>query len=147
MDSVAGWDRARIGIKVALGLVGASVTVGLAACSSGSSTSSGTPTTTVPPAATAPSRAGHGPDLMGTITAESGSSWTVNATNGTAYTVTITPQTQFGTRRAPSTAQQFPIGSTVHVSGAANGNTITANRITAPRTRKSASAAPTSPPG
>jgi len=46
--------------------------------------------------------------------------------------VTITPQTQFGTRRTPGIAQQFPVGSTVHVSGTVNGDTITATRITAP---------------
>ena len=147
MDSVAGWDRAWIGIKVALGLVEPRSRWAWRPA----------PADRAPRAAPRrrqchlrrPRRAGpgHGPGLMGTITTESGSSWTVNATNGTAYTVTITPQTQFGTRRAPSTAQQFPIGSTVHVSGAANGNTITANRITAPKARKSASAAPTSPPG
>ena len=139
-------DRARRGTKVAIGLVGASVAVGVAACSGGSSNPSGTPTTTAPPAAVAPGRAGHGHGLVGTITAENGSSWTVNATNGTAYTVTITPQTQLGTTRTPSTAQQFPVGSSVHVSGVVNGNTITASRITAPRPGRSASTAPTSPP-
>ncbi|MGH3784298.1 MAG: DUF5666 domain-containing protein [Pseudonocardiaceae bacterium] len=80
------------------------------------------------------------------MTTENGSTWTVNARNGTQYTVTITPQTQFGTRRAPGTAQQFPVGNTVHVSGTANGNAITASRITATRTRHPASTPPTSPP-
>ena len=41
----------------------------------------------------------HG--LIGQITAENGSTWTINARSGTQYTVTITPQTQFGTRRMP----------------------------------------------
>ena len=146
MNRVAGWNRARIGTKVAVGVVGASVAIGVAACSGGSSNPSATPTSTAPPAAAAPGRAGHGHGLVGTIAAENGSTWTVNARNGTAYTVTITPQTQFGTRRTPSTAQQFPVGSAVHVSGAVNGNTITANRITAARPESSTTTAPTSPP-
>ena len=140
MTRVKGWDHARIGTKVAVGVVGASVAIGVAACSGGSSNPSTTPattaplTSTAPPAAAAPGRAGHCHGLVGTIAAENGSTWTVNARNGIAYTVTITPQTQFGTRPTPSTAQQFPVGSTVHISGAINGNTITANRIGLPHT-------------
>jgi hypothetical protein len=84
--------------------------------------------------------------VIGTITAENGSTWTVNARNGTTYIVTITPQTQFGTRNTPGTAQQFPVGSTVRISGATNGNTITANRVMAARARSSTSTPPTSPP-
>jgi hypothetical protein len=146
MTSVAGWDRARTGRMVAIGVIGASVTTGLAACSGGSSNPSSTPATTAPPSAAAPGRAGHGRGLIGTITAENGSTWTVNARNGTAYIVSLTPQTQFGTRNTPGTAQQFPVGSTVRISGATNGNTITANRITAARPRNSTSTSPTSPP-
>jgi hypothetical protein len=89
---------------------------------------------------------GPGRGLIGTITAENGSTWTVNARNGTAYTVTITPQTQFGSRRTPGTAQQFPVGSTVRVSGATNGNTVTASRITVARPANSTSTPPSSPP-
>jgi Domain of unknown function (DUF5666) len=146
MSSVAGWDHRRIGTQVAIGVVGASVAMGVAACSGGSSNPSVTQSTTAPPTATAPVKAGHAHGLIGQITAENGSTWTVNARNGTQYTVTITPQTQFGTKRAPGTAQQFPVGSTVHVSGTANGNTITASRITATGMRHPASTAPTSPP-
>ncbi len=147
MDSVAGGNYRRIATKVAIGVVGASVAVGVvAACSGGSTTPGVTPTTTAPPAATAPAKSGHAHGLIGQITAESGSTWSVNARNGTQYTVTITPQTQFGTRRRPGTAQQFPVGSTVHVSGTTNGNTVTANRITATRLRHPASTTPVSPP-
>ena len=146
MNSVAGWDHRRIGRIVAIGVVSASVAMSVAACSGGSNNPSAAPTTTGAPTATAPAKEGHAHRLIGQITAENGSTWTVNARNGTQYTVTITPQTQFGTRRTPSTAQQFPVGSTVHVSGTANGNTITARRIIAIRPRHPASMAPTSPP-
>jgi len=151
MTSITGWDRAGMGRTVAIGMISASVAVGVAACSGASSNPSATPTTTTPstvtaPPTTAPGRSGHGRGLIGTITAENGSTWTVNARNGTAYTVTITPQTQFGSRRTPGTAQQFPVGSTVRVSGATNGNTVTASRITAARPANSTSTPPSSPP-
>lgn len=146
MTSVAGWDHRRRGTKVAIGLIGASVAMGVAACSGGSSNPSGTSTTTAPPAASAPGKAGHARGIIGQITTENGSTWAVSARNGTPYTVTITPQTQFGTRRTPGTVQQFPVGSTVHVSGTANGNTITASRITATRPRHPAGTTPTSQP-
>jgi hypothetical protein len=81
-----------------------------------------------------------------TITAENGSTWTVNASNGAACTVTITSQTQFGTRRAPGTAQEFPVGSTVHVSGITNGNTVAASRITATRPTNSTRSPPPAAP-
>jgi Domain of unknown function (DUF5666) len=150
MTNVTRRGRTGMGRKVAIGVIGASVAIGVAACSGASSNPNSAPTTTTPstapPTAAAPGRAGHGHGLIGTITAENGSTWTVNARNGSAYTVTITPQTQFGTRRTPGTAQQFPVGSTVRVSGATNGNTITASRIAAARPTRSTSAPPTSPP-
>jgi hypothetical protein len=130
---------------VAIGVLGASVVIGVTACSGGSSNQSAT-STPAPPTASAPARAGHAPGVIGQITAENGSTWTVNARNGTPYTVTITAQKQFGTKRTPGTAQQFPVGSTVRVSGTANGTTITASRITATRPRPPASTATTSPP-
>jgi hypothetical protein len=148
MNIVACVNHRRRRTNVAIGVVGASVAMGVvAACSGGSTTQGVTPTTTAPPAATAPAKGGHAHGLFGQITAENGSTWTINARNGTQHTVTITPQTQFGTRRRPGTAQQFLVGSTVHVSGTANGSTITANRITATRPRHPASTAPISPPG
>lgn len=146
MNSVTGWDHRRIGTIVAIGVLSASVTMSAVACSGRSSNLSAAPTTTGAPTATAPTKEGYAHRLIGQITAENGSTWTVNARNGTQYTVTITPQTQFGTRRTPSTAQHFPVGSTVHVSGTANGNTITARRIIAIRPPHPASTAPTSPP-
>jgi uncharacterized protein DUF5666 len=149
MNSVAGGSYRRTRIKVAIGVVGISVTMGVvAACSGGPTTQGATPTTTAPPTATAPAKGGQGRHgLIGQITAENGSTWTINARSGTQYTVTITPQTQFGTRRMPGTAQQFPVGSTVRVRGTANGSTVTANRITATTPRHPANTAPSSPPG
>lgn len=146
MNSGAARDHRRTGTTVAIGVLGASIAMAVAACSGGSTTPSATPTTTAPPAAAAPAKAGHAHGLIGQITAENGSTWTINARNGTQHTVTITPQTQFGTKRTPGTAQQFPVGSTVHVSGTANGNAVTASRITATRPRHPASTTPTSPP-
>lgn len=146
MNSGTCWDHRRIATKVAIGVVGAFVAMGVAACSGGSNNPSVTPSTTALPTATEPAKVGHAHELIGQITAENGSTWTVNARNGTQYTVTITPQTQSGTKRTPGTAQQFPVGSTVHVRGTANGNTITASRITATGMRHPASTAPTSPP-
>lgn len=147
MTSLASRDRAGRARKVALGVIGASLALGVAACAGGSSAA---PTTTTPPAAAPamaarPGMAGYARGVIGTITAENGSTWTVNATNGTTYTVSITPQTQFGTPRMSGTASQFPVGSTVRVGGTPIGNTITATRITAPRARNSTSTPPPTP--
>jgi hypothetical protein len=146
MNSVTSWHRPRKETTLAIGVIGASVAIGVTACSGASTNSATTSTTTAPPTAAAPARVGHAPGVVGRITAENGSTWTVAATNGTPYTVTITPQTQFGRKRTPATAQQFPVGSTVWVSGTANGNTITATRIAATRNRHPASTAPTGAP-
>jgi hypothetical protein len=89
MNNIAGWDHRRIGTRVAIGVVGASVAMGVAACSGGSSNPSVTPTTTALPTATTPAQAGHAHGLIGQITAENGTTWTVNARNGTQYTVRL----------------------------------------------------------
>ncbi len=122
-----------------MGIVGAALAISLAACSGGAGNQS-TPTGTAPPP-TVPSRSGHANGITGQISTENSSTWTINTKNGTQYSVNITHQTQFGTKRTPSNAQQFPVGTTVRVSGTVNGNTITATRITAPRAHH-----PTSPP-
>jgi hypothetical protein len=150
MTSLASRDRGGRARKVALGVIGASLVLGMAACSGGSSDPSASQTTTTPPAAApalaaGPGMAGYARGVIGTITAENGSTWTLNARNGSTYTVSITPQTQFGTPRTPGTASQFPVGSTVRVGGTPNGNTITATRITAPRARNSTSTPPPTP--
>lgn len=132
--------RRWVGAKASMGMVSAALAISLAACSGGAGNQS-TPTGTAPPAA--PSRSGHANGITGQISAENSSTWTVNAKNGTQYSVNITPQTQFGTKRTPSSAQQFPVGTTVRVSGTVNGATITATRITAPRAHHPASPSPT----
>jgi hypothetical protein len=132
--------RRWVGAKTSMGIVGAALAISLAACSGGAGNQS-TPTGTAPPAA--PSRSGHANGIIGQVSAENSSTWTINAKNGTQYSVNITPQTQFGTRRTPSNAQQFPVGATVRVSGTVNGDTITATRITAPRAHHPASPPPT----
>jgi hypothetical protein len=76
---------------------------------------------------------------------KTGSTWIITANNGMQYNVDITPQTEFGTKQTPSTKAQFPVGSTIRVSGAANGNTITATRITAPGPHHPTSASSTPP--
>jgi hypothetical protein len=43
--------------------------------------------------------------------------------------VLITPQTTFGTKKAPMSATQIPVGTTVAVTGTLTDNTITATRI------------------
>jgi hypothetical protein len=83
--------------------------------------------------------------ISGQITAENGSTWTVATKDGKQYTVTITPQTQFGTKRQPATAQQFPNGATVRVAGAVNGMTVTAKRVTAPQPKQTGGSQPASP--
>jgi uncharacterized protein DUF5666 len=120
------------GAKAVVGVVGAAVAIGLTGCSSGSNNPSATPTATTSPTTTAPVKSGHPHEITGKVTAENGSTWMITADNGMQYTVDITPQTEFGTKQTPSTTAQFPVGSTVRVSGTANGNTITATRITAP---------------
>jgi hypothetical protein len=66
--------------------------------------------------------------------------------------VVITGQTAFGTKAAPATAAQFPVGAPVRVAGSRNGTTVTATRVAAPAATgagasPSASPAPTTPVG
>jgi len=67
MNSGTCWDHRRIATKVAIGVVGTFVAMGVAACSGGSSNPSVAPTTTAPPSATAPAKAGHAHRLIGQI--------------------------------------------------------------------------------
>ncbi|MDQ2881119.1 MAG: hypothetical protein M3Y48_07680 [Actinomycetota bacterium] len=88
-----------------------------------------------PPSATAPAAPTthhHPRALRGTISAENGSTWTLNTVKGATYTINITPTTTFGTKKAPATAQSFPIGAEVVVAGEHSGTTITATRIATP---------------
>ena len=45
--------------------------------------------------------------------------------------MTVNPQTAFGTRKAPATAQEFPVGAQVRVAGTVNGSAVTATRVVA----------------
>ena len=118
-----------------VGVLGAAVAISVVDCSGGSSTHSAT----APSATTAPAAPGHDHGssdhslhgIIGHISAENGSVWTVTVPDGTPYSVTITPDTHFGTPQAPRTAQQFPVGSAVHVTGSVSGHVITAILITA----------------
>ena len=69
----------------------------------------------------------HG--VRGTITAEDGATWTVTTAGNRTFTVTVNPQTAFGTRKAPATAQAFPVGTQVRVAGTVDGAAVTATRI------------------
>jgi hypothetical protein len=55
----------------------------------------------------------------------------VTATNGEVVSVYITSRTSFGSRTAPATKQDFPVGANVIVLGKRTGETISATRIAA----------------
>jgi hypothetical protein len=66
--------------------------------------------------------------------------------------VTITPTTAFGTKKAPATAQSFPVGTQVRVVGKRAQGAITATRVLAGRahpasTAPGAATAPSATPG
>ncbi|MGI8751107.1 MAG: DUF5666 domain-containing protein [Acidimicrobiales bacterium] len=140
MGQTTSFIRRHVGAAVASGVAVVALAGGgiaYAATSSGSSA----PAKASPPPASAPASSGtHGskakakhPGVRGTVTAVSGGAWTVKTAKGVSMTVTVTPQTTFGTKKAPSSATSFPVGSTVRVSGQQNGTSITATRITAPK--------------
>jgi electron transfer flavoprotein alpha subunit len=118
----------------ALALVGAAV----AGCSS-----------TAPPPAAAPTPAPSGTPaeqgVRGQITAETATTWTVTTAKGKAFTVTLGPQTVFGTKTAPATAAQFPVGTAVRVTGPRNGATVTATRVALGKAKPAPTAAPATP--
>jgi Domain of unknown function (DUF5666) len=113
---------------------------------------SSTPSPAAPSASPAPSappsasgQAGrHG--VRGTITAEDGSTWTVTTAANRRFTVTVNPQTAFGTRKAPATAQAFPVGAQVRVAGTVSGTAVTATRIVAADAAKPPTPAASAPP-
>jgi hypothetical protein len=71
----------------------------------------------------------HVPHIIGQITAEEGTTWTVRTKDGQSHKVTVTRQTKFGTTKHPATQDQFPVGTTVRVNGPREGSTITAAQI------------------
>ena len=97
-----------------------------------------------PPAASTPvagAKAEQG--VRGRITAITATTWTVTTAKGKAFTVTLGPRTVFGTKAAPATAAQFPIGTTVRVTGPRNGATVTATRVALGKAKAAPTAAPT----
>jgi hypothetical protein len=124
----------------------AAVALGVAGC--GSSTGSdAVPTYPPVPSTGAPApaqRSGTG-GVRGQITEENGSTWTVTTATGRAITVTLNGQTAFGTKAAPGTAAQFPVGAQVRVTGTRTGTAITATRIATPRTPPPTGAAAPTP--
>ncbi|MDT7708500.1 MAG: hypothetical protein QOG20_4107 [Pseudonocardiales bacterium] len=125
--------------SVALAGLLASVAVVAAGC--GTTAAAPSPSTTPPTAAKK-----HAAGIRGRVTAENGSTWTVTTLKGKAITVTLTPQTAFGTKIAPATQAQFPVGSQVRVAGRPSGSAITAVRIAAPVAPKPTPANTTSAP-
>lgn len=117
--------------------------VSLSACTTGSGNAAGAsptpPTTTSSPRP--PAKAPKG--VTGQITVENGSTWTVRNMRGKQFTVTITASTQFGTKKRPSTAQQFVVGSQVRITGPISGATVRADRVATPMPPGSATASPT----
>jgi hypothetical protein len=135
-----GWVATAVSV-----IVGVAVGIGVAACSGGSGTPSATSSATA--SALPGDRHGVGGEqphgIIGQISAENGSSWMVTAQDGTRYNVLITPETHFGSPQAPASVQQFPVGSTVRVTGTITDHTINALLISAPGSRRSGSTAPT----
>lgn len=126
-------------------VLGAAAGTSLAACSGGL----GTPSAPSSAATSASPDDRHGAGgeqprgIIGQISAKDGSSWTVTTQDGTRYSVIITPDTDFGSPQAPASAQQFPVGSAVRVTGTITDHTITALLITAPGSQHRGSTAPT----
>jgi hypothetical protein len=98
-------------------------------------------------ASAAPSAAPAGQHITGQITAINGASWTVKAGDGSTLTVNTDSTTRFGSTKHPATAGSFAVGQTVTITGARNGDTVTATHISvhkAKHGKHSSSAAPAS---
>jgi Domain of unknown function (DUF5666) len=96
-----------------------------------------------PPAASTPvpgTKAEQG--VRGQITAITATTWTVTTAKGKAFTVALSPQTVYGSKAAPATAAQFPVGTMVRVTGPRNGATVTATRIALAKARPAATPTP-----
>lgn len=122
--------------------IGFAAVLGVAACD--------TPTT-APSASAAPTsapKAGHkgARGIVGQITAEDGSNWTVVTPKGRSFAVTLTPQTAFGSKKAPTTEQQLTTGMTVRVLGTPTDTMITAVRIVVPARAAGSTVAATAAP-
>lgn len=119
-------------------LVGALAVVGAAVA--GCSSSPAPPPAPTPAPAT-PTDQG----VRGQITAETATTWTVTTAKGKAFTVTVGPQTVYGTKAAPATAAQFPVGTMVRVTGPRTGATVAATRIALGKAKPAPTPAPATP--
>ncbi|MEH3154086.1 MAG: DUF5666 domain-containing protein [Gordonia paraffinivorans] len=72
-------------------------------------------------------RKSHG--VAGTITAITGSTWTIQTTQGQPFTVTIGSDTRFGTAAAPAQASDFAVGDRIVATGKRSGTTVEATRV------------------
>ncbi|GGF10114.1 hypothetical protein [Williamsia phyllosphaerae] len=66
---------------------------------------------------------------IGTITAESGPSWTIAARNGRTVTITVGQNTRFGTAKKPQQQSDFVVGDRIAVVGKSDSGTISATRV------------------
>ncbi len=124
-------------------IVGAVIVAGLAGGGLGYALTSpsGSPT---PTAATGPGPGANGPasgthpsdathlGVRGTITAVTGSSWTLRTAKGVTVTVTVGPGTTYGTKRSPAKASDFTVGTEAAVMGTRQGDNIIAVRVISP---------------
>jgi len=134
--AVAGTAVLALGAGVAYGAVGGG---GATSVASGSPTT--TPTTTSPtgqasgPSAGSKASTRRRREFRATITAISGSTWTVHTRSGVTVTLLVTSTTKFGTRAAPSAQSSFAVGAEVGVVGVRTGrDAVTASRVAVART-------------
>ncbi len=71
--------------------------------------------------------------LRARLTAISGSTWTVQPAKGGPVSVIVNGQTKFGSKKAPSTASAFAVGTRIAIVGARVGDRIDATRIMLPQ--------------
>lgn len=71
--------------------------------------------------------------LRARLTAISGSTWTVQPAKGGPVSVIVNGQTKFGSKKAPSTASAFAVGTRIAIVGARVGDRIDAKRIMLPQ--------------
>ena len=125
-------------IVVVLG-AGIGVAVAVGTDDSGTPQAAPSSTTAGSPAASGPQQNGKNKQgkhnvVRGTITAQSGSTWTVKTLQGKTVQVTIGADTKFGTPKAAAKKEAFTVGSRVVVAGKpgeTSGDTLAARRVRA----------------
>lgn len=133
--------RRRMLIAVAAAVVIAGVGIGVGVAASGDDSTSRANSPGAPSSTTSGSpgtgnsqngKKGRQQGTRGTITAESGSTWTLQTDQGKTVQVTITADTKFGTQKAPASKTDFPVGTTVAVLVKPGTGTMTAARVRMP---------------